>query len=116
MKKIILGIGFIIILSIFVGSYFLFGGFPVGYHNGRVVIFTHNIICNDVCNVTWFNGWYQKFGGNINESECYKIGGDTVYMPLEATPKPKYVACIPKGKKDFSLPDNFFIMNIDINE
>lgn len=113
MKKVILVISFI---AICVGSYIVFEGFPVGYQNGHVIVFTHNIICEDLCDVTLFTGWYQKFRGNINEIECSKIGGDIVYMLNQSTPEGSYVACTPKGEKGFSFPAKFFIKNISNNE
>lgn len=76
MKKTIKIIFIIIVLGIiYLASYLYFKGFPVGYENNYIVVYSHT--CADMqCT------WYKKYFGNISYDQCSAIGGSPKLVGL----------------------------------
>ena len=88
MKKVI----FLIVAIILTGSVFFayvsLGGFPIGFRNGRLVIYQY--FCSDVCPQS--GSWHKEYYGIDTQEECEKIGGYSYLDPAWSS----FVGCLPQ--------------------
>ena len=76
-KKIFISL--IVIILLIIGGFAVIlylEGFPVGFHNGRLVIMKY-FGCSDYCSQN--NGsWHKIYFGINNEQDCKMINGDSL--------------------------------------
>jgi len=78
MNKYLIPIGLgILIVGPLLLSYLYLGGFPVGFLNGRLVIYAY--FCSDVCPQQGF--WHKRYYGIRDAASCEAVGGRAYIDP-----------------------------------
>lgn len=94
-KLFITTAAFVLIVIAGFAVYKFLGGFPVGLHNGRLVIYQY--FCSDVC--PQYGGWHKEYFGVKSPEDCERIGG----FPLIDAAWGGFVGCAPQDDNS-SLP------------
>ena len=87
MKKLQIFLLIFAALSALLAVLFFLDGFPIGIHNGRLVIYKY--FCSDVC--PQYGSWHKEYYGIRTREECEKIGG----VPFIDPAWRGFVGCMP---------------------
>jgi len=88
-KGRIILLGITILLALLASSYFILGGFPIGYHRGHLI--TYRYSCSDICPKP--DSWHKEYYGEISDEECQEIGGVALNAGRLSF---SYVGCFPQ--------------------